>query len=61
MMLKKVLTFAPLALLLSAQSADRGSLKDIFADSFHIGVAVNAWQVNGRKSLFPYSKSLQQP
>jgi endo-1,4-beta-xylanase len=46
MMLKKVLTFAPLALLLSAQSADRGSLKDIFADSFHIGVAVNAWQVN---------------
>jgi len=46
MMLKKVLTFASLTLLSSAQSPDGERLKDIFADSFHIGVAVNAWQVN---------------
>jgi endo-1,4-beta-xylanase len=45
-MVKKVLTLAPLALLLSAQSPNSESLKDIFEDSFHIGVAVNAWQVN---------------
>lgn len=46
MIFKKALTFASLALLFSAQSPDSERLKDIFADSYHIGVAVNAWQVN---------------
>ncbi len=43
---KKALTFASLTLLFSAQSPDSEGLKDIFADSFHVGVAVNARQVN---------------
>ena len=46
MIFKKALTFASLTLLFSAQSPDSERLKDIFADSYHIGVAVNAWQVN---------------
>jgi endo-1,4-beta-xylanase len=45
-MLKKPITFILLTLIFSAQSPKNERLKDIFADSFHIGVAVNARQVN---------------
>src|SRR5690554_252966 len=45
-MLKKSLTFIILTVLFSAQSPKNDGLKDIFAESYHIGVALNSRQVN---------------
>src|SRR5690606_39923809 len=45
-MLKKSLTFNILTVLFSAQSPKNDGLKDIFAESYHIGVALNSRQVN---------------
>ncbi len=45
-MFKKTLSFVVITLLFSAQSPKKERLKDIFADSYHIGVALNSRQVN---------------
>lgn len=46
MIFKKSISFILLSFLFASQSPKKESLKDIFADSYHIGVALNAWQVN---------------
>jgi endo-1,4-beta-xylanase len=46
-MLKKPTLFILLTLMLSAQRPKTEGLKDIFAESYHIGVALNGRQVNG--------------
>jgi endo-1,4-beta-xylanase len=49
-MLRKTLLFISLNLLFSAQSPKKEGLKDLFKDSFYIGVAVNGQQVSGKES-----------
>lgn len=46
-MLKKPITFILLTLMFSAQKPKNEGLKDIFSDSYHIGVALNGRQVSG--------------
>lgn len=48
-MLRKSLTFILLIILFSAQKPKENGIKDLFKDSFHIGVAVNAQQVSGKE------------
>ena len=45
-MLKKSITFILLTILFSAQGSKTKGLKDIFADSYYIGVALNSRQIN---------------
>ena len=46
MMFKKTITFIILTLMFSAQTPKNERLKDIFANSYHIGAALNSRQVN---------------
>ncbi len=46
MILKSSFTFVLLTLLFSANTPKNEGLKDIFSDSYHIGVALNSRQVN---------------
>lgn len=47
-MLRATLTFILLSVVFSAQKPEQPGIKDLFKDSFHIGVAVNGEQVSGR-------------
>lgn len=46
MILKKPIILSLLALMFTSESPKKEGLKDIFSDSYHIGVAVNSRQVN---------------
>jgi endo-1,4-beta-xylanase len=49
-MLRQFLTFILVIFLFSAKSPKEEGLKDLFKDSFYIGVAVNAQQVAGKEA-----------
>ena len=46
MIIKKSITFILLTLIFTAQKPKDEGLKDIFKESYHIGVALNSWQLN---------------
>ncbi|PZX56084.1 endo-1,4-beta-xylanase [Algoriphagus ratkowskyi] len=49
-MLRTTLTFILLTVIFSAQKPKDDGLKDLFKDSFFIGVAVNVQQVSGKET-----------